>query len=61
VANMYFIPTGLMIQSRLGTSQPGLTWGNFFLANLLPVPLGNSTGGVVLVAGACGFVHLRRD
>jgi len=61
VANMYFIPTGLLIQSQLGMPQPGLTWGSFFVANLLPVTLGNIIGGVVFVAGAYWFVHLKRS
>ncbi len=59
VANMYFIPTGLLLAGELGLDAPGLTWGNFFLGNLLPVTLGNILGGVVFVAFAYWFIHLR--
>lgn len=59
VANMYFIPAGLFIDRALGQQTNGLTWGNFFSGNLLPVTLGNIVGGVVFVAFAYWFVHLR--
>jgi len=59
VANMYFIPTGLLLQAELGPVHPGLNWGSFFLVNLLPVTLGNIIGGVVFVACAYWFVHLK--
>jgi formate transporter len=38
---------------------PGLSWGNFFLKNLIPVTLGNVLGGVLFVALAYWFVHLK--
>ncbi len=60
VANMYFIPTGLFLAQRLGTPADTLTWSNFFFANLIPVTLGNIIGGVVFVAFAYWFVHLRK-
>ncbi|AMV72509.1 formate/nitrite transporter family protein [Desulfuromonas carbonis] len=60
VANMYFIPTGLFLAERLGTPAAGLTWTNFFVANLVPVTLGNIIGGVVFVAFAYWFVHLKK-
>jgi formate/nitrite transporter len=59
VANMYFIPAGLFIDRALGVQTVGLTWGNFVIGNLLPVTLGNIVGGVVFVAFAYWFVHLR--
>jgi len=59
VANMYFIPAGLFVDGALGQQTPGLTWGNFFLGNQLPVTLGNIVGGVVFVAFAYWYVHLR--
>jgi len=59
VANMYFIPAGLFVDRALGQQTPGLTWGNFFIDNLVPVTLGNIVGGVVFVAFAYWFVHLR--
>jgi len=59
VANMYFIPAGLFIDRALGTQTAGLTWGNFLVSNLVPVTLGNIVGGVVFVAFAYWFVHLK--
>jgi formate/nitrite transporter len=60
VANMYFIPTGLLLAAELGVNEPGLTWTNFFVVNLLPVTLGNILGGVVFVAFAYWYVHHRK-
>jgi len=57
IANMYFIPTGLMISRETGRSDPALTWNAFLLDNLLPVTLGNIVGGVVFVACAYWYVH----
>ncbi|MCP4421229.1 MAG: hypothetical protein GY805_31850, partial [Chloroflexi bacterium] len=36
-----------------------LTWGNFFVRNLLPVTIGNIIGGVVLVGLVYWFIYLR--
>jgi len=60
VANMYFIPTGLFLAEATGTAASTLTWSRFFFVNLLPVTLGNIIGGVVFVAFAYWFVHLKR-
>jgi formate/nitrite transporter FocA (FNT family) len=57
VANMYFIPSGLLIKDAFPTVDPGLTWANFLLANLIPVTLGNIVGGVLFVASAYWYVH----
>jgi len=59
IANMYFIPTGLLLASRTDGVVPPLSWNNFFFANLLPVTLGNILGGVIFVAFAYWYVHLR--
>jgi formate/nitrite transporter FocA (FNT family) len=70
VANMYFIPEALFIKMwapsefwiDLGTSASafaGLTWHNFFAANLLPVTIGNIIGGSVLVGLVYWFIYLR--
>jgi formate/nitrite transporter len=58
VANMYFIPVGLMVSGHLGRSEPGLTWEAFLVNNLIPVTIGNILGGVIFVASAYWFVHL---
>jgi formate transporter len=71
IANMYFIPIGLIIKaaapesfwSAIGKSAadyPDLTWERFLIGNLLPVTLGNVIGGVVLVGAVYWFVYLRR-
>ncbi len=42
VANMYFIPTGIFCGAKV-------TWGQFFIWNLIPVTLGNIVGGLVFI------------
>lgn len=70
VANMYFIPVALFIKSwgdpkffeaigKTAENFPHLTWGNFFVANLLPVTIGNIIGGAVMVGFVYWFVYLR--
>ncbi len=66
VANMYFVPVGLLIKQfdpayagTLGMDLTSLTWSNFLLRNLLPVTIGNIIGGAVLVAAVYWFVYLR--
>jgi formate transporter len=71
VANMYFIPKGLLIKSyapdsfweSIGKSSndySDLTWQNFLINNLLPVTIGNLIGGAVLVGLVYWFVFLRK-
>lgn len=70
VANMYFIPMGLFIKAgapadfwaQIGStavSFTNLTWGNFFLRNLLPVTIGNIIGGALMVGLVYWFIYLR--
>lgn len=70
VANMYFIPIGLLIktgasesfwsQTNLSPDSFGnLTWGNFFTENLLPVTFGNIIGGTVMVGLVYWFIYIR--
>jgi formate/nitrite transporter len=68
VANMYFIPAGLFIKlfdPAFTASTPldltYLTWGGFFLNNLLPVTIGNLIGGAVLVGMIYWSVYLRNQ
>ena len=55
VANMYFIPAGLMAAANdsyvamLGLDTSGLTIGAFLIKNLLPVTIGNIIGGSLFV------------
>ncbi len=69
IANMYFLPYALFIKNfdsafvtSLADKAPdlsGLTWGAFFLKNLLPVTFGNIIGGAGLVALIYWFVYLH--
>lgn len=56
IANMYFIPLGLLLD---GGATAGLTWGAFLWNNLLPVTLGNLFGGAGMV-GLVYYVIYRR-
>ena len=71
IANMYFIPFALFIKmgapdtfwQTIGAnpaSYQSLTWGSFFLKNLLPVTLGNMIGGVFFVALVYWSVYLHK-
>jgi formate transporter len=71
VANMYFLPLGLLIKhlapapfwAALGASPeayPALTVEAFLVGNLLPVTLGNVVGGAVLVGLVYWAAYLRQ-
>jgi formate transporter len=67
VANMYFIPIGLLIKdfdptfvSSNELILPALTWKNFLMNNLLPVTIGNIIGGSLLVAIVYWAIFLRQ-
>jgi formate transporter len=70
VANMYFIPIGLFIKDfapdsfwvaigKTAADYGALTWGAFFLKNLLPVTIGNVIGGAGFVGLVYWFIYLR--
>ena len=66
IANMYFIPLGLLIKAfdpdfvtASGLDLTALTWRTFLVNNLLPVTIGNIIGGVVLVASVYWLVYLQ--
>lgn len=66
IANMYFIPLGLLIKAvdpdfvaASGLDLTALTWRAFLVNNLLPVTIGNIGGGVVLVAAIYWLVYLQ--
>ena len=72
VANMYFVPMGLLIKSAAGssfwtgldvtaTSFGNLTWGTFLIKNLLPVTIGNIIGGAGFVGLVYWFIYLRPE
>ncbi len=71
VANMYFIPIGLFIKAtaapefwtaigKTAADYGNLTWANFFIANLLPVTIGNIIGGAVMVGLVYWFIYIRK-
>jgi formate/nitrite transporter len=68
VANMYFIPLGILIKSDMAfvasigksvSDYATVTWSNFVFVNLLPVTVGNVIGGVVLVGLVYWLVYLK--
>ena len=72
IANMYFLPFGLLIKGfapasfweligKTAVEYGHLSWGSFFLKNLLPVTLGNIIGGGVLVAFIYWAVYLWKQ
>lgn len=67
VANMYYIPAGLLAMNNpayaqaavaAGVNTSVLTWGNYFIAHLLPVTLGNMAGGCGIGA-VYWWIYLR--
>lgn len=58
IANMFYVPGGLFAAARYGVTAEGLTWGAFFLKNLVPVTLGNIVGGAGL-GMMFWAIHLR--
>ncbi len=73
IANMYFIPAGILAKANpayvnaalsMGVAQDkidALNWGGFFAGNLLPVTLGNITGGVIFVVLVYWISYLRKN
>ena len=70
VANMYYISAGLFAKLdpayadaalSAGVDLGALTVGRFFLANLLPVTVGNIIGGFVCVGCTYWFCYLKKE
>lgn len=69
IANMYFIPMGLLLKndidiltmSGLTGKLSNLTLQGFFVNNLIPVTLGNIIGGSLCVATIYWLVYLRKS
>jgi formate/nitrite transporter len=68
VANMYYIPAGIMAANvpkysalavSAGLDTSAVSWGNFFLTNLVPVTIGNIIGGAG-IAAILWFCHARK-
>jgi formate transporter len=71
IANVYFIPMGLVIKAgapnsfwnsinKTAADFPALTWENFLLGNLVPVVIGNVIGGSIMVGAVYWFIYLRK-
>lgn len=67
IANMYFIPMGILLKNNadvvaaagLTDKLANLTWGGFFVNNLIPVTLGNIVGGAFFVSTLYWAVYLK--
>ncbi len=70
VANMYFLPTGVLLRQhasahfwhvtgKTAASFPDVTWGHALVSNLLPVTIGNIFGGAVMVGLVYWLVYTR--
>lgn len=60
VANMYYIPAGLLSLKEYGLSAEGLTWARFLINNEIPVTLGNIVGGG-LIGVLYWAIYLREE
>lgn len=58
VANMYFIPMGLLLKGSAMRGAEAIGWAGMF-QNLVPVILGNLVGGSVLVAMVYHLIYRR--
>lgn len=71
VANMYFIPAGILVKDfatadfflqiqQYPADLNYLNWKNYLLGNLLPVSLGNIIGGSLFIGAAYWFIYLSK-
>jgi len=69
VANMYFIPMGMLMKSQPAVmAAAGVTAGSVtnlswmgFIGNLVPVTIGNIIGGGILIGAVYWLAYLRRE
>lgn len=71
IANMYYIPAGILAKSNpvladaalelgvKGEALNNLSWSSFVLNNLIPVSLGNFVGGAICVASIYWLVYKK--
>jgi formate/nitrite transporter FocA (FNT family) len=70
VANMYFLPIGVLVRDhasphfwhvtdKSAASFPDVTWTHSLVSNLLPVTIGNIFGGAVMVGLVYWLVYGR--
>ena len=67
IANMYFIPAGLLLKGNPkivsmlnGMDLSNLTLSGFIMKNLLPVTVGNMVGGALFVGSIYWILYLRK-
>ncbi|MCF7849265.1 MAG: formate/nitrite transporter family protein [Kiritimatiellales bacterium] len=67
IANMYFIPAGLLLRHNPdivallnGADLSNLTMHGFWIKNLLPVVIGNMVGGAIFVGAVYWILYLRK-
>lgn len=60
VANMYYIPAGIMSMNEYGIGADGLNWLTFLVNNEIPVTLGNIVGGS-FVGLMYWAIYLRKE
>ena len=68
IANMYFVPYGILVKgfdpvftAERGLDLTNLAWGNFLFNNLIPVTIGNIIGGALFVAAVYWSIFLRNQ
>ena len=68
IANMYFIPAGLLLKGNPeiigllnGADFSNLTLSGFVINNLLPVTVGNMVGGAIFVGTIYWILYLRKN
>lgn len=61
VANMYFIPAGMLTSALYGISADGLSLFGFFVTNLIPVTIGNIIGGAICVGAMYHAIYLKKQ
>lgn len=66
IANMYFIPLGILLKgtgaaAASGLNLANLNWGSFVVNNLIPVTLGNMIGGALVVGLLYWLVYVKPE
>ena len=59
VANMYFIPAGMIAAPLYGIAADGLSLFGYFVTNLIPVTIGNIIGGSLCIGATYYAVYLK--
>lgn len=60
VANMFYIPKGMILSAELNSGIPAITVMDF-MNNLIPVTIGNILGAVIFLAIAYRYAYLKKS